>query len=277
MNLPLPIQRRLRIAGALFGLTLGAALSWTTILAVWLALRDVPIDADSFGLRDDNVAAIAAISALGPVLGGYLVAHFMERTWLAVLLGALITSTARTLAAYLETLGSLKGSPFAELILFRLPVGLIFGAALWFLGGLLGSAVEWLALNRAAHWFETRRAPLAWALVIGSGLLLGTLAGGTSVQRYDAVAAAQAVHGALRIAGGQSPGSADLPAGFLVSGPALDTLHSFGARIRQPYRIAFSQHTGREVVTDTRFQDGLVVRCVSAGAQISRCFENKAG
>jgi hypothetical protein len=125
---------------------------------------------------------------------------------------------------------------------------------------------------------DSRRAMLAWTLMIGAGVLVGYIAGGINQQRLDTVAAARAVRGAILIATGQEPPLSELPRGFEVSGPALDTLRSFGARIRQPYRISHSRDdsTANEVVTDTRFQDGLLVRCVSSGAYISRCYEYEA-
>ena len=273
------IYRRLWIAGALFGFTIGAVMSWTTILTPFLTLRDVPIDAGSFGVGADTVATVTAINVIGLTLGGYLVARLWDRALLpAVFLGALSAAVVRALTAFVQTMASLENNLNAEFIQVYLPVGLIFGAGVWFLYGLVISGIGYFALSRAADLFASRRAMLAWTLMIGAGVLVGYVAGGINQQRLDTVAAARAVRGAILIATGQEPPLSELPRGFEVSGPALDTLRSLGARIRQPYRITYSRDdsTANEVVTDTRFQDGLLVRCVSSGAYISRCYEYEA-
>ncbi len=173
------------------------------------------------------------------------------------------------------TTANIENNPFGAYILFQLPFALIFGALLSFLGGAVGSAAERLLLSGVARLLQGRRwmAALGWLTVLAGGALLGYIGGGNDVKTDDVIASAKAVNSAIRIAAGQQVPSEELPPGFLVSNPALGTLRGLGPRIQQPYRISLGEHDGYEVVTDTRFQDGLEVRCVSRAARISRCFE----
>ncbi len=265
------VRLTLRIAGAIFGLMFGLAMAWTSIFVSIFDLRGVPIDAASFGLSDTLL--IAATTILGATLGGFLVGYFWESVWGGLLSGALATSAIKTSGAYLTTVGSLAGNDMAEIILFHLPLGLIFGGLLWLLLGLLGSAIERLVLSRAASMFAQggRSIPLAWLLVLAAGILIGSMAGGTSPERDSSVAAARAIHYAIQSTNGGE--SLQQPPGFFVSKPAISTLQSLGPRLKQSYLIYLGENDGYEVVIDTRFQDELWVRCVSQGARISRCFE----
>jgi MFS family permease len=278
MNTTNIVDRRLWLAGALFGLAIGVVLSWTTYLNLFLAVRGLPIDATSFGVRGDTVALVVAIYTLGSALGGFLVARFwgQDRAWLPLLLGALATMLVRVSVGYVSVVASLEGNQFAEFIIYNLPVGLLFGAGLWFLGGLLGSLLEYWLLDRAALWLELRRAALAFGVLVVVGIGLGLIAGGVSSQRNNAIMAAQAVNGAVRVARGEQPSAGELPEGFRASDLTLKTLRGFGDQIQQPYQIFLADNFvyRSEVVTDIRFTGGLVVRCVSNGAQVSRCFEN---
>ena len=197
---------------------------------------------------------------------------------LAIVLGALVTVVVRTVPSYLVTTANIENNPYGAYILFQLPFALIFGAVLSFLGGLVGSAAERLILSGAARLLQGRRwmAALGWLTVLAGGALVGFVGGGNDVKTDDVIAAAKAVDGAIRLAGGQQVSSEELPPGFLVSQPALGMLQGYGPRIQQPYQISLGEHDGIEVVTDTRFQDGLEVRCVSRAARISRCFEERA-
>ena len=269
------LQRKLRIAGAVFGLVLGISLSWISYIYPFFALREIPIDATSFNLHTSAVIIAVAVSVIGATLGGYLVARFWERIGLALLIGGIVTAIVQTVSAYFVTTASLVNNEFAELIWLGLPLGLLFGVLLAFFGGALGSIFERLVLLSAARLFERhpRAAVLAWALVLGGGLLLGYIASGGSTKRDQTIAGAQALHSAILIAEGQTvPGEA-MPPNFHVSEFALGTMRQYNSHLGQPYVISLGQYDGFEVVTDAHFQDGFTLRCVSTDAYISRCFE----
>jgi hypothetical protein len=275
MELTPKLHRKLQIAGALFGLALGVTLGWYGYVYPFFVLRDIPINAASFSLNTGAVVLATAISIIGAALGGYLVARFWDRTGLALLLGAATTMLVLTLSAIIVTTANMANSVWSEFILYYLPVGVIFGALLSFLGGLVGSGIERVVLSGAARMFERGGwATLpAWVLVLLTGAVLGFSASGGGPRRDSIMAAAQAVDSAIHIAQGQAISDETLPPGFAVSDPALDTLRGFGPRLQQPYVIRLGDYDGIEVVTDIQFQDGLAVRCVSTVAHISRCFE----
>jgi len=278
MNTTNTVDRRIWLAGTLFGFAIGVVLSWTTYLNLFLQTQGLPIDAASFGVRGDTVVIVIAIYVFGCGLGGFLVARFwgQDRAWLSLLCGALATMLVRVSVGYVSAVASLEGNQFAEFIIYNLPVGLAFGAGMWFLGGLLGSLLEYALLERVALWLETKRVVRSFILMTVVGLVLGLIAGGVSPQRNNAIMAAQAVNGAIRVARGEQPAAADLPDNFRTSDLALRTLRGFGDQIQQPYQIFLADNFvyRYEIVTDTRFAGGLVVRCVSNGPQVSRCFEN---
>lgn len=268
------MQRKLQIAGAIFGVVLGAVLAWSVYIAPAFALRDIPIDPASFNLDSGAILAATAICIVGAGVGAFLVACLWQRPGLGLLCGALATALVRTIPAYLVTVATVENQRFGAYIMFQLPFAIIFGAILSFLGGLLGSAAERLILSQAARLLRGARwaTALGWLLVVGGGGLLGYIGGGHSARTDESIAAAQAVNRAIQIAAGRAPAAAP-PPNFLVSAPALATLRGLGPRIQQPYRISLGGHDGSEVATDARFQDGLAVRCVSRAARISRCFE----
>ncbi len=275
MNVTPWLQRRLRIAGTLFGLALGMMLGWYGFVYPFFVLRSVPINTASFSLNIDAVIQAAAISVIGATVGGYLVARFWDRLELALLLGAAATMLVLTLSAYVVTTANRTSSEWSEFILYYLPVGIILGALLSFLGGLIGSGIERLVLSGVGRMFQSgrRASVLGWALVLIAGAALGYAASGGGPRRESVMAAAQAVDSAIHMARGQQVASEALPSGFAVSDPALKTLRGFGSRIEQPYTIRLGEYDGIEVATDIQFQDGLAVRCVSTVAHISRCFE----
>jgi hypothetical protein len=268
------LQRKLRIAGGLFGLVLGASLSWLSYVYPFFALRTIPIDATSFNLHSDAVVIAVVITVLGATLGGYLVARFWESLVLALLFGALVTAIVQNTAAYFVTTASLVNNQYAELIWLGLPLGILFGFLLSFLGGLLGSAFERLVLSGALRLFEQRAGLglLAWVLVLCGGLLLGYIASGGSTKRDQTIAGAQALHAALQVAEGTTVPDDAQPPGFRVSDLALGNLRELGPRLHEPYVISLGEYDGFEVVTDAHFQDGFTMRCVSNGAYITRCF-----
>lgn len=271
------IHRKLYLAAIVFGLALSAVLSWTTFLAPAQSLANIPIDSASYGLNLNALAIIIAINVIGITAGSFLVARFWEQVWAAILAGGVAAALVQVITAYLVKTASLENNSYAELILFNLPVALLIGGAIWFLGGMLGSLLERLALQGAANLFQRPGAAqlLGWLLVIIVGAGLGYAAGGSGEQREDSVAAARALQGAVTLANNEPLDQSTMPAGFRVSDPALGTLQSYGERLRQPYRISFVDYDGREVVTRVRFADGLAVRCVSVRAHISRCFEEQ--
>jgi hypothetical protein len=268
------LQRRLRIAGGLFGLVLGVSLGWLSYVYPFFALRAVPIDTASFNLHSDAVIIAFTITVVGVTLGGYLVARYWESFGFALVMGGLVTAIVQTTAAYFMTKASLANNRDAELIWLGLPLLLIFGIFLSFLGGLVGSAFERLVLAGVLRLFEqrTRLSFLAWVLVLGGAVLLGVVASGGTTKRTETIAGAQALHAALQVAEGETVPDGALPPGFQVSKLALDSLRELGPRLREEYVISLGKYDGFEVVTDAHFQDGFTMRCVSNGAYITRCF-----
>lgn len=269
---PLP---RLRRAGGLFGATLGVSLAWFSYIYPFFALRSAPIDPLSFNLHTDAVVIATTVTLIGATLGGYLVARFWDRLGLALLVGGGVTAIVQNVSAYFMTTASLVNNQYAELIWIGLPLGILFGLVLAFIGGLLGSAFERLVLAGAAALFRrrSRLALLAWALALCGGLLLGIVASGGGAKREQPIAGALALHTAIGIAAGENVPDDARPAGFQVSDLALGSLRQLGARIHEPYVITLGEYDGLEVVTDAHFQDGFTMRCVSKGAYITRCFE----
>lgn len=277
MEFSLPIQRRVRLGGALFGVALACVLLWTTQVSPALALSRVPINAASYGLNPTSLGLVIALNLIGITLGAYLVAHFWDRLWIGLFSGAIATAIVQIGTAYLVTTAALEGNSFAELIMFQLPLGLVFGGALWFVGGMLGSVLERLALRSAAGFFQqSGKAAIGLALVLGAGAALGFLAGGNSEQREQTIAAALAVDVALRDSIGQNVPTQEIPSGFSASGPAREALATLRDQGDRPYQIVFIENDGREIVTVVRYPDGPAVRCVSVGAQISRCFRDQS-
>lgn len=268
------LQRRLRIAGGLFGLVLGISLGWLSYVYPFFALRTIPIDAASFNLHSDAVIIAFTITVVGVTLGGYLVARFWESFGFALVMGGLVTAIVQTTAAYFVTTASLVNNRDAEFIWLGLPLLLIFGIFLSFLGGLLGSAFERLVLAGVLRLFEqrSRLSLLAWVLVLGGALLLGYVASGGNTKRSETIAGAQALHTALLVADGTTVPDNTQPPGFRVSKRALDSLRELGPRLREEYVISLGEYDGFEVVTDAHFEDGFTMRCVSNGAYITRCF-----
>ncbi len=268
-------ESHLPVSGASFGLALGIAFAWTTTLSDVLALRGVPIHAASFGLRTDAVILTLFLYLFGPILGGYLVARFHEHFGLAIFYGAAVTAGVRVITGYTQTVSSLETNSWAELIMLRLPFGLVFGGALWFLGGAVGSFIELQALKFTDRLLGARPAAVAWTVMIVAGLVVGAVAGGTTAERSDSVAGARAMYAAMQMAKGEPLAPGELPAGFQVSGPALETLRGLGVRLNQPYELySNNDYVYREqTITEARFQDGFVVRCISDAAWISRCHE----
>jgi hypothetical protein len=277
MEYAAPIHRKIELAGALFGLALASVLLWTTQIAPTMSLSRLPIDAPSYGLSTGSLAGIIALTLVGVIGGGYLVARFWEQTWAGVLSGAIASAIVQIGSAYLVTSASLEGNQFAELILFRLPLGLIIGGLIWFIGGIVGSAIERIVLGRVAPLFQTsQRALLGFALMIVLGAVLGYIAGGSSDRRNESIAAAQAVDIAFRQATGQPVAADAVPAEFFASEPAKQALAALTDQAGKPYQIIFIDHDGREVVTVVKIQDGPAVRCVSTGPVISRCFPDES-
>jgi len=268
------LRRRLRIAGGLFGLVLGVVLGWLSYVYPFFALRTVPIDTASFNLHSDAVVIAFTITVVGVTLGGYLVARFWESFGFALLMGGLITAIVQTTAAYFVTTASLVNNQDAELIWLGLPLLLIFGIFLSFLGGLVGSAFERLVLAGVLRLFQQRSSLslLAWVLVLGGALLLGYVASGGTTKRAETIAGAQALHTALQVAEGTTVPADAQPPGFGVSTLALDSLRKLGPRLHEEYVISLGEYDGFVVVTDAHFEDGFTMRCVSTSAYITRCF-----
>lgn len=276
MELTPELHRRLQIGGILLGLVLGATMSWTGFLASVVILRAVPIDAASFGLRNDVVVLVTFSNMAGAAFGGYLIARLWDHPALGILLGGAITALVSVFTGYVQTVSALEGNAYAEIIIMQLPIGLVFGAWTWFLGGLIGSVVMRLALGGSARLFTTGQPAPAWGLLVATGLGLGYIAGGPSPERSQAILAARAVDAAIHHSAGNSLPVEDLPPRYRVSGPAKDALSGVGPHLQSPYTLALVRDVvpSHESTIDARFEGGPVLRCVSTEARISRCFES---
>jgi hypothetical protein len=271
MQLPAPSRRSIEVAAILFGTMLALVLLWTTQLAPLTSLQGVPINSGSYGLSTSALAGITALNLIGITLGAFLVARLWEPPWRGVLCGGIAAALVQVGTAYLITLASLQNNPDAELILFRLPLGLLFGGFVWFAGGLLGAAAERLALGKMLE-FVPQRAILGIGLLAILGATFGLIAGGSNQRREDIIAAARAVNVAFIQSTGRGSTPSTIPTNYFISGPATETLTSLRDQATKPYQLLFDSYDGREVVTLIQINDGPTVRCVSTGAVISRCF-----
>jgi hypothetical protein len=273
MELPTATRRVITAAAILFGLMLAAVLLWTTQLAPLLSLQGVPIDAGSYGLSNSAIIGIVILNVIGITLGSYLVARLWDPSWRGVACGGIAAAVVQVGTAYLITLAGLENNRDAELIQFRLPVGLLFGGLIWFAGGLLGATAERVALGRIAEW-APQRAMLGIALLAILGATLGLVAGGSNQRREDMIAAARAVNIALLQSTGRTVAPETIPATYFVSVPATETLATLRDQGTKPYTLFFDSYDGREVVTIIQVMEGPAIRCVSTGAVISRCFRS---
>jgi hypothetical protein len=275
MELTPQLHRRLEIGGVVAGLALGATMSWTSVLASRLALRGVPIDTASLGLRGDVVALVTGCNLVAAALGGYVLARLWDRPVWAVVLAAGLTMVLGLVTSTVQTVTALAGNEYAELIRLQLPVGLAFGGWIWFLGGLIGAGLLRLALGGAGRLFVAGHAIAAWAVLLAVGIALGIVAGGVRQERAQAVLAARAVAVAIRQTAGEAVPPARIPPGYRVSGPAQEALRALGAGQSLPFTLTFVHDIleARESTIEARFLGGPVVRCVATGAWISRCFE----
>jgi hypothetical protein len=271
MRSPAPTRRLIEAAASIFGLALAAVLLWTTQLAPLWTLQGIPINAGSYGLSGSSIIGIVLLNLLGITIGAYLVARFWEPAWQGVLCGGIAAALVQVGTAYLITLASLENNRDAELILFRLPLGLLFGGLVWLGGGLLGAIAERVALGKISE-LVPQRVALSLAVLAILGATLGLIAGGSNQRREDSIIAARAVDVAFRQSTGQTVDQARIPSTYFVSGPATETLSSLRDQADSPYQLMFDSYDGREVVTIIQFAQGPAVRCVSSGAVISRCF-----